>query len=96
MPETEARLTNTCFVKRAPVSGIHFLFSMVIFFFYRGNFELVSIENGRVNFKEQNEQFLFFMNRFLISFYCRNFGALITSIHFVSASFLDPGFICKG
>ena len=51
---------HACFVKRAPVSGIHFLFSMVILFFYRGNFELVSIENGRVNFKEQNEQFLFF------------------------------------
>ena len=32
---------------------------MVILFFYRGNFELVSIENGRVNFKEQNVQFLF-------------------------------------
>ena len=66
---------------------------MVILFFYRGNFELVSIENGRVNFKEQNEPFIFFNERIFNIF---NFEALITSIHFVSASFLDPGFICKG
>ena len=39
---------------------------MVILFFYVGNFELVSIENGRVDFEEQNEQFLFFMSEFLI------------------------------
>ena len=61
MPKTEACLTNTrALSNMLQFRAYFFLFSMVILFFYRGNFELVSIENGRVNFKEQNEQFLFF------------------------------------
>ena len=61
MPETGVRLTNTHALSNAlQFRAYIFLFSMVIIFFYRGNFELVSIENGKVNFKEQNEQFLVF------------------------------------
>ena len=91
--ETYAKNKAHGFVKRAPVSGMCLLCRKVIFFSKLKQ----SSQNGRVDVEEQQEQFLFLMDTFLIYiFYCRNFGALITSIHFVSASFLNPGFICKG
>ena len=48
------------FVKHAPVLGMSLFCRKVIFFFYRGKFEVVSTYNGRVDFEEQHESFIFF------------------------------------